>query len=40
MPGYRHPEELAALLSPAVRRQIVERGIRLVSYGDLSAASG
>ena len=40
MPGYRHPEELAALLSPAVRRQISERGIRLVSYGDLNAEAG
>jgi hopanoid biosynthesis associated protein HpnK len=40
MPGYRHTEELAALLSPAVRRQIAERAIRLVSYGDLAVAAG
>jgi hopanoid biosynthesis associated protein HpnK len=40
MPGYRHPEELAALLSPAVKRQIIEGGIRLISYGDLTAATG
>ena len=35
MPSYRHPEELATLLSPLVRRRIVESGIRLVDYGDL-----
>jgi chitin disaccharide deacetylase len=40
MPGYHHPEELAALLSPAVRRHIIESGIRLVSYGDLKAGAG
>jgi hopanoid biosynthesis associated protein HpnK len=39
MPGYRHTEELAALLSLAVRRQIAEREIRLVSYGDLAVAA-
>jgi hopanoid biosynthesis associated protein HpnK len=39
MPGYRHREELATLLSPAVRRRITELGIRLVSYGDLPATS-
>jgi hopanoid biosynthesis associated protein HpnK len=38
MPEYRHVEELAALLSPAVRRQIVEAGIGLISYSDLVAA--
>jgi hopanoid biosynthesis associated protein HpnK len=37
MPGYRHGEELAALLSPAVARRIDERGIRLVGWGDLAA---
>ena len=36
MPSYRHPEELAALLSPMVRDRIAEAGIRLVSYSDLS----
>jgi hopanoid biosynthesis associated protein HpnK len=35
MPGYRHAEELAALLSPAVRRRIAELGITLIAYGDL-----
>ena len=37
MPDYHHVEELAALLSDAVRRSIVESGIRLVTYGDLIA---
>jgi chitin disaccharide deacetylase len=35
MPGYRHCDELAALASPAVARQIAELGIRLVGYRDL-----
>jgi hopanoid biosynthesis associated protein HpnK len=38
MPDYRHAEELAALVSPAVRRRIVETGIDLISYRDLLAA--
>jgi hopanoid biosynthesis associated protein HpnK len=38
MPGYRHTEELGALLSPAVRRRIDELGIGLIGYGDLTAA--
>lgn len=38
MSGYRHQDELAALLSPAVRRRIAELGIRLIGYGELSAA--
>ena len=37
MPGYRPAEELAALVSPGVRRRIEELGIRLTSYGDLAA---
>jgi len=37
MPGYRNPEELAALTSPRVRRRIAELGIDLVSYSDLAA---
>jgi len=37
IPGYRHEEELAALLSPQVRRRIDELGIELASYGDLAA---
>ena len=36
MPLYRHAEELAALVRPAVRRRIDELGIRLIGYGDLS----
>ena len=35
MPRYRHPEELAALLSPRVRACIAESGFQLVSYSDL-----
>jgi hopanoid biosynthesis associated protein HpnK len=35
MPGYRHADELAALLSPAVRRRADELGIALIGYGDL-----
>ena len=35
MPGYRHDDELAALLSPAVRRRIADLGIALIGYGDL-----
>jgi hopanoid biosynthesis associated protein HpnK len=38
MPGYRHTEELAALVSPDVRQCIAELGIDLVSYGGLAAA--
>lgn len=37
MPGYRPAEELAALVSPAVRRVVDSRGIELVSYADLAA---
>jgi hopanoid biosynthesis associated protein HpnK len=36
MPGYRHTQELDALVSPEVRRRIAELGISLVSYGDLA----
>jgi hopanoid biosynthesis associated protein HpnK len=39
MPDYRHAEELGALLSRAVRRQIVESRIGLISYGDLVGAA-
>ena len=38
MPGYRNPAELAALLSPDVRRRIDELGIRLIAYDDLTRA--
>jgi hopanoid biosynthesis associated protein HpnK len=34
-PGYRHAEELAALVSPRVRRRIEELGLRLARYADL-----
>jgi hopanoid biosynthesis associated protein HpnK len=34
MPGYRHQEEFAALLSPVLSSRIAEGGIRLVSYSD------
>jgi len=37
MPGYRHTEELAALVSPAVRRRVEELGVELVSYGEPTA---
>src|SRR5438876_414140 len=37
LPGYRNPEELAALLSSRVKRRIEELRIGLVSYGDLAA---
>jgi hopanoid biosynthesis associated protein HpnK len=36
MPGYRHDDELAALVSPAVRARVERLGIRLVGYRDLS----
>jgi chitin disaccharide deacetylase len=36
MPDYLPAEELAALVSPAVRRLVERSGIELVSYGDLS----
>jgi hopanoid biosynthesis associated protein HpnK len=37
-PGYRHAEELAALLSPRVRRRIGELGLVLACYRDLAKA--
>ena len=37
IPAYRHTEELAALVSPAVRRRIEELGIRLTSYGNIAS---
>lgn len=36
MPDYRHREELAVLLNPAVRARIEALGIDLVGYGDLA----
>jgi hopanoid biosynthesis associated protein HpnK len=38
MPGYRHADELAALVSPAVTKRIDELGIELINYGDLAIA--
>jgi chitin disaccharide deacetylase len=35
MPGYRHSDELTALLSPRIRRLIDRSAIRLVSYAEL-----
>ena len=37
MPGYRHRDELAALLSPSVRNRIAELRINLVGYRELAA---
>jgi hopanoid biosynthesis associated protein HpnK len=39
MPDYHPAEELAALVSPAVRRLVASAGIELVSYGDLAGAA-
>ena len=39
MPGYRHEEELAALLSPAVKNLVAKLGIRLGGYSDLATAT-
>jgi len=38
VPGYRHADELAALLSPLVRERIAALGIRPVTYAELTAA--
>jgi chitin disaccharide deacetylase len=40
MPGYRHEEELAALLSPAVKSLIAKLGMRLGGYGAFVRAAG
>jgi chitin disaccharide deacetylase len=36
MPGYRHRDELGALLSPRVRAALAGSGIRLGGYGDIA----
>jgi hopanoid biosynthesis associated protein HpnK len=36
MPGYRHGDELAALLSPAVQSRVAEFGVTLACYNDLA----
>ena len=40
MPGYRHKEELAALLSPAAKSLAADLGIRLGGYSDLATGAG
>ena len=37
MPGYRHSDELVALMSPAVRERIAALGIGRITYGELAA---
>jgi hypothetical protein len=37
MPGYRHPEELAGLLSPRVRAALEAHGIERTSFSALVA---
>jgi hypothetical protein len=37
MPGYRHRDELQALLSPAVRAALTAPAIRRGGYGDIAA---
>jgi chitin disaccharide deacetylase len=39
MPGYRHEEELAALLSPSAKSLVAELGIRLGGYSDFVTAA-
>jgi hypothetical protein len=40
MPGYRHEEELAALLSLAAKSLVAELGIRLGGYSDFATMAG
>jgi hopanoid biosynthesis associated protein HpnK len=40
MPGYRHEEELAALLSPSAKSLVADLGIRLGGYSDFVTAAG
>jgi chitin disaccharide deacetylase len=37
MPDYRHPEELAGLLSPRVRAALDAHGVQLTSFSELAA---
>jgi chitin disaccharide deacetylase len=37
MPDYRHDDEFAGLVSPAIRRCVAESGISLIAYCDLTA---
>jgi hypothetical protein len=37
MHGYRHRDELDALLSPAVRAALADPGIQLGGYADIAA---
>jgi hopanoid biosynthesis associated protein HpnK len=36
MPGYRHDEELAAILSPSIKSLVAKLGIRLGGYSDFA----
>ena len=40
MPGYRHEEELAALLSSSAKSLVAELGIRLGGYSDFVTVPG
>jgi chitin disaccharide deacetylase len=40
MPGYRHAEELAALLSPRVKARIEQLGLRRGGFCDFSGLKG
>ncbi|MGA7265926.1 MAG: hopanoid biosynthesis-associated protein HpnK [Stellaceae bacterium] len=40
MPGYRHEEELAALLSPSAKSLVAELGISLGGYSDFATGAG
>ncbi len=40
MPGYRHEEELAALLSPSAKSLVAKFGIRIGGYSDLATRAG
>jgi hypothetical protein len=39
MPGYRHEEEFAALLSPSAKSLVAKLGIRLGGYGDFATGT-
>ena len=39
MPTYRHADELAALVSPAVKRLVAAHGIECTSFGELAEAT-
>ena len=39
MPGYRHREELAALVSPRVRRTAERAGVEIASWREVAAGA-